>query len=81
MAYPTRATKNWPNPGQKFFTRTHHYDQLTTEEEEACIVQMKIKHYHSLINFIIENLLYFQFKNNFLNKKCYLKNFTVALKS
>jgi len=21
----TRATKNWPNPGQKFLTQTHHY--------------------------------------------------------
>jgi len=26
----TLATKNWPNPGQKILTRTHHYGRVDT---------------------------------------------------
>jgi len=31
MADPTQATKNWPDPDQKFLTRTHHFFDYDVE--------------------------------------------------
>jgi len=45
---PTWATKNWPDPGQKFLTRTHHYSAYCIFRLDGCGSVLKL---HNLIYF------------------------------